>query len=74
MLRVGPAVIFLAFVLVSCAFGQARTEPQSINYCDVVAFPADYNGKVLSVEVILSPSEHSLALYGAACVIAAVGI
>jgi len=65
----GLAVIFLAAVLVSCASGQARTEPQkSINYCDVVASPADYNGKVLYVEVILSPSEHLLALYGAACV------
>ena len=68
MLKVGLAIIFLAFVLVSCAFGQARTQIQSISYCDVVASPADYNGKVLSVEVILSPSEHLLALYGAACV------
>jgi hypothetical protein len=61
-------IIVLAVVLMACATGQTGAEPMSVNYCDVVASPADYNGKVLSVEVILSPSEHVLSLYGEVCV------
>ena len=58
----------LAILLARCAAGKTGAEPQNVNYCDVVASPASYDGKVLSIEVILSPSEHSLTLYGAACV------
>jgi hypothetical protein len=61
-------VIVLAVVLVGCATGQTGAEPMSVNYCDVVASPAHYHGKALSVEVVLSPGFHSLFLYGAACV------
>ncbi|HSY92362.1 MAG TPA: hypothetical protein VK812_13375 [Candidatus Binatus sp.] len=61
-------IIVLAVVLVGRAMGQTGAEPMSVNYCDVVTSPTVYNGKVLSVEVILSPSEQVLSLYGEACV------
>lgn len=60
--------IMVGLLSVVSAKGQAPEEPQRVDFCQVVAAPADYNKKVLSVEVILWPSEHSLSLYGAACV------
>jgi hypothetical protein len=68
ILRASMSIVALAFLLVTRGAAQTGTEPQNINYCDVVASPIDYNGKVLSVEVILSPSEHVLSLYGESCV------
>jgi len=50
------------------AIAQIQTDAQAVNFCDVVGSAARYNGHALSVEVILWPSEHSLSLYGAACV------
>jgi len=50
------------------ARGQAATETKKVDFCRVVASPTDYDRQTLSVEVILWPSEHSLSLYGAACV------
>jgi hypothetical protein len=47
---------------------QSRREPQKVDFCDVVASPTNYYGQVLSVEVILWPSEHVLTLFGAECV------
>jgi hypothetical protein len=47
--------------------GASIPEPQNLNYCEVVTLPKDYDGKVLSVDVILVPSEHSLSLFGADC-------
>ncbi len=67
MLRAGMNVVVLAVLLARCAAGQTSAKPQNVNCCDVVASPADYNGKVLSIEVVLSPGEHSLVLYGDAC-------
>jgi hypothetical protein len=49
------------------AVGETIPQPQIVNYCEVVTLPKDYDGKVLSVEVILVPSEHSLSLFGADC-------
>ena len=42
--------------------------PARVNFCDVVASPAEYNQKTLLVEVILSPGDHSLSLFGSGCV------
>ena len=42
-------------------------EPQNVNYCEVVTLPNDYDGKVLSVDVVLVPGEHSLSQFGADC-------
>jgi hypothetical protein len=67
-LKSGLNIIVLAIVLVASTVGQIGAPPQNVNYCDVVASPADYDGKILSVGVILSPSEHLLTLYGTACV------
>jgi hypothetical protein len=46
---------------------EAIPEPQNVNYCEVVTLPKDYDGKVLSVDVILVPAEHTLSLFGADC-------
>jgi len=66
--KVGLNTIILTFLAVTWAKPQAETEPKKVNFCDVVASPADYNGKTITVEVILSPSEHALFLYAAPCV------
>jgi hypothetical protein len=63
-MRVGVA---MGVLLTMSAAGHPPAEPLRVNYCDVVASPADYNRKALLVEVLLSPSDHSLSLYGAAC-------
>lgn len=47
---------------------QAQAEPTSMNFCDVVTSAVRYDGQTLSVEAILLPSEHSLSIYGSACV------
>ena len=47
--------------------GETIPEPQIVNYCEVVTLPNDYDGKVLSVDVVLVPGEHSLSLFGADC-------
>src|ERR1700719_3960999 len=65
---VGLAIIVLSLAAPVRTNGQTGGEPEKVNFCDVVAFPGDYNGKILSVEVILNPSEHALYLFGPACV------
>jgi hypothetical protein len=47
---------------------QSQREPRKVDFCDVVASPTNYYGQVLSVEVILWPSEHVLTLFGPECV------
>ena len=47
--------------------GQAQTDPERANFCDVVTSPADYDRKLLSVEVTVEPSFHSLDLYSSSC-------
>jgi hypothetical protein len=64
-LRGSVVLVFLAAIF---AIAQSRIEPRKVDYCDVVASPANYYGQVLSVEVILWPSEHVLTQFGAACV------
>jgi hypothetical protein len=46
---------------------QGRTEPERLNFCDVVASPATYDGKSLSVGVMVTPIFHSLSLYSPSC-------
>jgi hypothetical protein len=41
--------------------------PAEIDLCKLVAAPSEYNGKVLTVEGILYPGDHSLALYSTVC-------
>lgn len=67
-LIVGLAIIVLSFLAIVRTNGQTGAEPKKVNFCVVVASPAEYNGKTLSIEVILSPSEHALYLYGPDCI------
>jgi hypothetical protein len=57
----------LAIVLQTAVSVRAQQQPRAINLCDVVASPDGYNGKVLSVEGILLPGEHSVLLYSPSC-------
>lgn len=59
--------LVLALILCGVASAQARPEPVEVELCKVVASPGKYDGKLLSVEGILSPSEHSLVLYSPSC-------
>jgi hypothetical protein len=54
--------VMLAVILPDAASAQTRPDPVAVDLCKVVASPAEYNGKVLSVEGILLPSEHSVLL------------
>jgi len=58
----------VATILQAAVSAQVRPEPvAAANLCEVVASPADYNKRVLSIEGILLPSEHSLTLYSPSC-------
>ncbi len=59
--------IILVILMYATTIAQTQPGPVEADLCRVVASPAEYNGKVLSVEGILSPSEHSLALYSPSC-------
>ena len=59
--------VMLAVILQAAASAQTRTESVAANLCEVVASPDGYNGKVLSVEGILLPGEHSVLLYSPSC-------
>ena len=61
------AAVVLAVVLCAAASPQTRNEKPVTNLCDVVASPDEYNQKTLTVEGVLFPSEHSLALYSPSC-------
>jgi hypothetical protein len=57
----------LALILQSAASAQTHPEPVAANLCEVVKSPDGYNGKVLSVEGVLLPGEHSTLLYSPSC-------
>jgi hypothetical protein len=54
-------------IILQAASAQTPQQPITANLCEVVASPDRYNGKVLSVEGILSPGEHSVLLYSPSC-------
>jgi hypothetical protein len=58
----------LVILLARLAEAQPQREPRKVDFCDVVASPTNYYGQLLSVEVIVWPSEHVLTLFGAECV------
>ena len=45
----------------------SRQLPVEIDLCKLVAAASEYNGKVLTVEGVLYPGDHSLALYSPSC-------
>ena len=57
----------LASLLHATASAQAPTRPITADLCAVIASPAEYTGKEISVEGILYPGEHSVALYSPSC-------
>jgi len=59
--------VLLAFIL-HAASAQTPQQPVTANLCEVVASPESYNGKVLLVEGILLPGEHSVLLYSSSCI------
>ena len=62
---IGSAIF--AFILQAIAFAEAPIMPTMTNFCAVVASPAEYSGREILVEGILSPGEHSLVLYSPSC-------
>ena len=68
-IRTGSLIrgFMLATILQAVVSAQVRPEPVTANLCEVVASPSAYNKKVLSVEGILYPGEHSLTLYSPSC-------
>lgn len=63
--KAGIAIFVL--LATTCTKGQAQTGQERVNFCDVVASPSDFDRKLLSVEVTVQPSFHSLSLYSSAC-------
>ena len=59
--------VMLALILQSAASAQTHPEPVAANLCEVVRSPDGYSGKVLSVEGVLLPGEHSTLLYSPSC-------
>ena len=62
-------VLTTALTLTMQALVSAHTYPKNgtVDLCEVVASADKYNRKVLSIEGVLFPSEHSLALYSPSC-------
>ena len=58
--------VLLAIIL-QAASAQSTQQPVTANLCEVVASPDGYNGKILSVEGVLLPGEHSVLLYSPSC-------
>ena len=59
--------VMLGIILQAAATVQAQQQPAVVNLCDVVSAPSGYNQKSLTVDGILFPGEHSLALYSPSC-------
>jgi hypothetical protein len=59
--------VMLAVILQGAATAQTHPNPVAVNLCQVVASPAEYSGKVLLVEGVLLPGEHSVLLYSPSC-------
>ena len=53
--------------IMPAASAQSPQQPITVKLCEVVASPDRYDGKVLSVEGILLPGEHSVLLYSPSC-------
>lgn len=60
-------IAILILLATSCTKGQVQKDPEKVNFCDVVASPSEFDRKLLSVEVTVQPSFHSLSLYSSAC-------
>jgi hypothetical protein len=68
MVKSNLSFVAMALLLVIDMKAQESNVSREVNFCDVVEFPEKYDRQVLSVDVILRPSEHALYLYGERCV------
>jgi hypothetical protein len=59
--------LLLALMFTAPPLFSAQQVPAEIDLCKLVAAPSEYNGKVLTVEGVLYPSDHSIALYSPSC-------
>lgn len=59
--------LLLALMLIAPRLSSSQQLPTEINLCRLVAASSEYNGKVLTVEGVLYPSDHSVALYSPSC-------
>jgi hypothetical protein len=57
----------LAIILQTAVSIHAQRQPTAVNLCDVVASLDTYSAKMLTVEGILLPGEHSVLLYSPSC-------
>jgi hypothetical protein len=57
----------LLAIILQLSSAQTLQQPAVADLCEVVASPDKYNGKVLSVEGVLLPGEHSVLLYSPSC-------
>src|SRR5580692_267501 len=70
MMNNSRSLVTLAVLLATilpAASAQSPQQPVTANLCEVVASSDRYNGKVMSVEGILLPGEHSVLLYSPSC-------
>jgi len=59
--------LLLALIFIAAQISPSRQLPEEVDLCKLVAAFSEYNGKVLTVEGVLHPSDHSLALYSPSC-------
>ena len=59
--------LLLALIFMAPQVSSSRQLPVEIDLCKLVAAASEYNGKVLTVEGVLYPGDHSLALYSPSC-------
>ena len=64
--RVRITLLCAVTSLPTLAFSQLSTPTEQV--CGVVESPSHFAHKTIAVEGILSPSDHSLGLYGLACI------
>src|ERR1700728_3249054 len=59
--------VLLALIFMAPQVSSSRQLPVEIDLCKLVAAASEYHGKVLTVEGVLYPGDHSLALYSPSC-------
>jgi hypothetical protein len=59
--------ILLAFIFAAPQLSLPAQPHTEVDLCKVVMASSEYNRKVLTVEGVLYPSDHSLALYSPSC-------
>jgi hypothetical protein len=66
MKLVQVAIMFVLFPALS-AGSQGDDAVRRVSFCDVVSAPESFDTKLISTEVLISSSYHSVAVYDPAC-------